>query len=100
MSIIRQLNEERRKRQELENDLKIVSKAVKEAWNSLGLDFSKMGGDGDSKPTMASITKISLQLGKAMLTGKIKVDDLVKKWEALEPIVKKYEHLTKSEDGL
>lgn len=97
MSIIRQLNEEKRKRQEIETDLKTVSIAFKEAWESLGIDFSKFATGDNSKPSMAQITKISLQIGKSILSGKIKIEDLVKKWEALEPIFKKHEHLIKDQ---
>lgn len=81
----------RQKITEMEQDINTVSIATKTAWNSLGLDFSNT--NGSEKMSMGTILKISTAIGKKMLTGQISVNDLLAKWSAIEPILKKYDHL-------
>ena len=76
---------------EMEQDIKTVSQSTKTAWASLGLDFSNVGSY--EKMSMGTILKISTAIGKKMLTGQISVNDLLAKWSAIEPILKKYDHL-------
>lgn len=76
-----------------EQDIHLISVTTKEAWDSLGLDFSKMGSSENSKPSLLEITKISLGLGKKLISGRISVTDLIKKWEGVQPTLAKYEHL-------
>jgi formylmethanofuran dehydrogenase subunit C len=76
---------------EMEQDINTVSQSTKTAWASLGLDFSNVGSS--EKMSMGTILKISTAIGKKMLTGQISVNDLLAKWSAIEPILKKYDHL-------
>ena len=75
----------------MEQDINTVSIATKTAWNSLGLDFSNT--NGSEKMSMATILKISTAIGKKMLTGQISINNLLSKWQEIEPILKKYDHL-------
>jgi len=81
----------RQKITEMEQDINTVSQFTKTAWASLGLDFSNVGSS--EKMSMGTILKISTAIGKKMLTGQISVNDLLAKWSAIEPILKKYDHL-------
>ncbi len=95
MTIIQQLRDENRRlreeKEQTEKDIAIVANTARDAWNSLGIDLSKMGSG--KKPNMMDITRMSLSIGKKMISGEIKIQELGQKWESINPILKKYEHV-------
>ncbi len=101
-TIIQQLKEEnarlRAEKLQTEKDMAFVANTVKNAWNELGFDFSDMAEKKKGeKMTMSEIAKISLSVGRKLISGKIKIQDLVDKWDQVTPIMKKYEHVIETQ---
>lgn len=104
MSVIQQLKDEnerlRNENLEIKEDISKVANTFKTAWDSLGLDFSKMGNG--KKVNMMDIVKISTSVGRKMMSGEIKIQELYNKWESVSPIIEKHKHVienTPEENG-
>ncbi|WP_107037863.1 hypothetical protein [Brumimicrobium mesophilum] len=97
MSVIQRLRDENEQlkleKSEMEKDMGFIANTVKNQWNELGFDFSDMSKKEGEKLSFAEIGKISLTVGKKLLSGKVKIQDIVDKWEMLTPIMNKYDHL-------
>lgn len=97
MSVIERLRSEnaqlRSEKAEMEKDMGFIANTVKNQWNELGFDFSDMEKKEGGKLSFAEIGKISLTVGKKLLSGKVKIQDIVDKWDMLTPIMGKYDHL-------
>lgn len=76
--------------QEKEADMKQILNAITDAWDYIGLDFSKM----------KSAMHVSSTLLKRITLGKIKPDELERKWRAIEPTAKKYAYLIEKKDDV
>src|SRR5690554_116813 len=100
MSIIQQQRDEIERltaeKLQTEKDMAFVANTFKEAWDALGIDFSSMNLRPGEKPGMMDMTRMSLSIGKKLFNGKIKIEDLVKKWEAVAPVLEKYQHVLES----
>lgn len=95
---IKRLNEEKL---QTEKDMEVVTRNFKEAWDHIGIDFSKMATDKETgdKPSAIAMTKIVLSIGKRFLSRQVKIDFLINKWETVSPVLEKYKHVLKSVDA-
>lgn len=106
MSIIAQLKNTQRENVELkqrlsemENDVTQFATKFKEFWQLLNLDFSKKSESEEKKEiTGMELAKSLMKVGKDFMFGKLKKQDFTDKWDAVAPILEKYNHLIDTEN--
>lgn len=85
---VQQLESEKK---EIQNDIVFVATKVAETWQYMNLDLS--GIKMSEKPNIIEMTRATMPILQKFVSGKIKIAEIITRFEAFKPVLEKYKPL-------